>query len=82
LKAKKYRIWYGWSDEGSGDRYEICRVKANNIDDAIKFVVDEILADGVFFWENGDEENIYMVLDSCTLTVYLGTNRIKYLCSD
>jgi len=65
LKAKKYRIWYGWSDIGGGDRYEICRVKANNMDDAIKFVVDEILADGVSFWEDGDKENIYMVLDSC-----------------
>ena len=61
-----YRIYHLESNAGSGDRSEIGRVSAYNIDDAIDHVKAEYLKpDTIIEMEDGDEECIYLMLDVC-----------------
>ncbi len=43
MKAKLYRVWVGWSDEGSGNRDELLRILANSYDQALTHAKKELL---------------------------------------
>ena len=62
-----YRIYHLESCAGSGDRSEIGRVSAYNIDDAIEHVKAEYLKPTTIIdMEDGDDEHIYLMLDICS----------------
>ena len=61
MSPNLYRLWWG----DSNDRREIGRVLAETIDQVIDLVKTEYLKPNTEFEEEGDEENLYLILDIC-----------------
>jgi len=62
--AKLFRVWWTESDEGSGDRNEIARVRANSLDEAVKFARLKFLKhpfSGRFWDEDGDDKQAFVL---------------------
>jgi len=62
--AKLFRVWWTESDEGSGDRNEIARVKANSLDEAVKFARLKFLKQPFsrrVWYEDGDDMQAFVL---------------------
>lgn len=59
-----FRVWWTESDEGSGDRNEFARIKANSLDDAVKFARVKFLKNPLsskVWTEDGDDMQAFVL---------------------
>jgi len=57
-----YRIWYG----DDNDRGEIARAKADDMDQVIDLIKREFLKKDVEYEEEGDDDDLILILDICS----------------